>query len=172
MTAKVAVAPIPTPPAAIARAALARLTFADGYRAQVTHTQLPPPSAHSVAQAMFGEPPKVVQWLMSLRNGIVGLFGLQAAAQRSTATQTHYAGSFPVVFETSEEILLGFNDRHLDFRIWLSVSPKSDGFQVEISTLVQEHNAFGKVYLWVVMPVHRVLSRWMLARGLRHLTAI
>lgn len=72
-------------------------------------------------------------------------------------------GPFPVEFETSEEVIAGFNDRHLDFR----VSVLSTGEQVSLATWVHPHNIGGKLYLRAILPFHIAIARNALSRVAR-----
>ena len=71
-------------------------------------------------------------------------------------------GIFPVVSETPERLVAGFNDHHLDFRVVVDVAAFADGQQVTTTTLVKTHNWLGRTYLTVIMPFHRLISRTML----------
>lgn len=86
--------------------------------------------------------------LLRLRNAVVRPLGLK------TAGDTGRAG-FPVVRETEDEVVLGFDDRHLDFRI---TALKSGGV-VHISTWVRRNNALGRLYLALVLPIHALILR-------------
>ena len=62
---------------------------------------------------------------------------------------------FPVQYETTEEIIVGTDDRHLDFRI--TVLREND--MIHMGTWVRPKNVFGKIYLTVVMPFHILIVR-------------
>jgi hypothetical protein len=68
------------------------------------------------------------------------------------------AGGFPVVSRSTDEVVLGFDDRHLDFRIVAVV----DGGFVTLTTVVRWHNAWGRAYLAAIMPFHRAIAARML----------
>ena len=69
-------------------------------------------------------------------------------------------GPFPVENETDVELIAGFNDKHLDFRV--SVFAK-DG-RVSLSTWVHPHNIGGRLYLKAILPFHVLIARDALAR--------
>ena len=69
-------------------------------------------------------------------------------------------GEFPVESETGSEIVAGFNDRHLDFRVSVM---SSDG-AVSLATWVRRHNLGGRLYLALIMPFHVAIARDALAR--------
>ena len=90
---------------------------------------------------------------MALRNGLVRLAGLKAAN----------IGGFPVLSECEDQIVVGFDDSHLDFRLVIRVEPQSTGLnQVSIATLVDRHNALGRTYIAVVTPFHKLIVMRML----------
>lgn len=108
------------------------------------------------AAAIIAAFPDWARMLLRLRNLLMRPFGLRAAAP---ADQPHL-GPFPIVSETPDEILLGFDDRHLDFRISVLAS---DGL-VHCSTWVAPHNPAGRIYLTAIMPFHVLIVRNSVAR--------
>ncbi|MEU9122243.1 DUF2867 domain-containing protein [Streptomyces sp. NPDC048506] len=73
--------------------------------------------------------------------------------------------SFPVVGRTDEEVLLGQDARHLDFRASIHVA---DG-RVTLGTVVRLHNPAGRLYFALVRRVHPFMARLMLRRTHRRL---
>ena len=69
-------------------------------------------------------------------------------------------GLFPVLSETPDRLIAGFDDHHLDFRVIVDV-----GEEVTATTVVKTHNLFGRLYLAVVLPFHRVIVRHLLRRA-------
>ncbi|HEX7686809.1 MAG TPA: DUF2867 domain-containing protein [Burkholderiaceae bacterium] len=118
--------------------------FADAYRVPVP----PGMDAMAATRLAFARGPWWVRGLMALRNGVVGVFGLKAAS----------SAGFPVISQSPERVVLGFDDRHLDFRIVVALA----GGCATLTTAVRWHNAFGRAYLAVVMPFHRVIAARML----------
>ena len=128
-----------------------------------------------VATELMGSAPTWVSALLGLRNRIVGFFGLKSAELALTGQDK--IGGFPVIVHDEEHVVLGFNDKHLDFRIILSVEPEGAGHQhVSLTTLVKRHNLFGRIYILVVTPFHTLivktfLKRLAAANGLSRLSA-
>ena len=116
-------------------------------------------TAAQVAKRVFAHPPVWVRRLMSLRNTIVGFFGLKYAGNMDGDT-----GGFPVVSQSPERIVLGFDDWHLDFRIVLDIGPAAGGQNVSVTTLVDRHNLAGRIYILFVTPFHRLIVRTMLSK--------
>ena len=64
-------------------------------------------------------------------------------------------------------MLLGLNDKHLDFRIVVDVVPiGTQQRHVTATTLVRTHNLLGRAYLAAVLPFHRVIVPVLLAQTL------
>ena len=71
-------------------------------------------------------------------------------------------GLFPVLTETPERLVAGFNDHHLDFRVVVDVLPAGSGREVTATTLVLTHNCLGRAYLAAIMPFHRMIAKTLL----------
>ena len=65
-------------------------------------------------------------------------------------------GLFPIVSETSDRLVAGFNDKHLDFRVVVDVATGAIR-HVTATTLVKTHNWLGRTYLAVITPFHRLI---------------
>jgi hypothetical protein len=152
---------IPPPPTAIRAAKLMHIDFADAYSCHADRTYV---DAEQAARAVFADPPHMVRCLMALRNGIVAPFGLKASVGFSDRGLGKI-DVFPIISSTGAEVVVGGDDKHLDFRIWISIQPGLKGSEVTISTLVKINNLLGRVYLFVIMPFHKLLSRSMLQRA-------
>ena len=100
--------------------------------------------------------------LMALRNVMVRPFGLQTTHCKHVDS----VGFFPVLDETPQFIVLGFNDRHLDFRLVLDSA--SDSERTAVTTLIRRHNLLGRLYLVLVLPFHRAILRSALGRACRN----
>lgn len=69
-------------------------------------------------------------------------------------------GIFPVEAESDRELIAGFDDRHLNFR----VSVVSQGGRVFLATWVHPHNVGGWLYLKIILPFHILIARNALTR--------
>jgi hypothetical protein len=104
--------------------------------------------------------------LMALRNRIVELFGLKPGERSSASHSGPHIGIFPVLAESPDEILLGLDDRHLDFRLAVTLEATIAGtWFVTITTVFKTHNRLGKIYLATILPFHRLIARRMLGRA-------
>ncbi|MDP9573700.1 UNVERIFIED_ORG: hypothetical protein J2W66_004202 [Agrobacterium larrymoorei] len=110
-----------------------------------------PSHSLDVARRLLDHPPAWISGLMALRNGVVSVFGLKTVALAAG----EMAGGFPVVSSTPARTVLGFDDRHLDFRIVVDLEERAGGSVVRVTTLVRRKNLFGRIYLFTVGPFHR-----------------
>ncbi|GDY28319.1 DUF2867 domain-containing protein [Agarivorans sp. Toyoura001] len=69
-------------------------------------------------------------------------------------------GPFPVEIENSHELIAGFDDKHLNFRV--SVMSHNGG--VYLATWVRPHNIGGRIYLKCILPFHILIARNALFR--------
>jgi hypothetical protein len=139
---------------------LAGAEFSDAYRVAVSDTGL---DARKAAEKMFARGPRWLEALFVLRAALVAPFGLKASGVDEPAPGG-VIGIFPVLTESPERMILGFDDRHLDFRIVVDAAPAAGGRQVTTTTLVKTHNLLGRTYLAAILPFHRVVARVMLRR--------
>lgn len=100
--------------------------------------------------------PGWARFLLSIRSVLTAPFGLS----RDGPESPDKVGVFPVVVENSRELIAGFNDKHLDFR----VSVLSQEGRVFLATWVHTHNAGGQAYLRAILPFHVLIARDALAR--------
>ena len=139
---------------------LAGAQFIDAYRVAIDGTAL---DARKAAVKMFARAPRWVEALISLRNMMVAPFGLKTSGEAEPASRG-MVGLFPVVSETPQRLVAGFNDHHLDFRVVIDVAPAGRGQEVTTTTLVLTHNWLGRTYLALILPFHRLIVRAMLRR--------
>ncbi|MDO6964898.1 DUF2867 domain-containing protein [Rhizobium alvei] len=121
----------------------------DRFEAELTSPDL---TANEIAVMLLANPPGWIQGLMRLRNAVVTLVGLKTVRMAAGAS----VGGFPVVEQSPSHIVLGFDDKHLDFRIIVDVfedDPNKKSFGV--STYVRRHNLLGHIYMMFVAPFHR-----------------
>ena len=100
--------------------------------------------------------PGWVSALMRLRNLLVRPFGLN-----TEVTSPNRVGYFPLVTRNDNEMILGIDDSHLDFRISIL---RQDGL-VYFATWVRTKNRFGRFYLRLIMPFHVLIVRNAVARA-------
>ncbi len=150
--------------------------FRDSYRAPMGR---PRASVTDIFAAIFAHHPMWLKILLIVRNRIASFCGLDAPTAfeiMHPEFKSRYAvgdkiGVWPIFALTETELVAGRDNKHLDFR--LSVLKATDGetASVVVSTLCTVHNAFGKVYLFFIVPFHkwgvqRLISNAIVARRL------
>jgi hypothetical protein len=141
-----------------AGALLAGAQHVDAFRIAVDGNAL---DARRAAQLMMAKGPRWIEAMLNLRNLIVAPFGLKPSGKGEPASGG-MIGIFPVISETPERLVAGFDDHHLDFRVVVDVAAAGTGQQVTATTLVLTHNLLGRTYLAIIMPFHRLIARTML----------
>lgn len=111
-----------------------------------------PTEPHAWAQQVLGTPPGWVLGLLRLRDAVVRPLGLRTP--KGTRPET----GFPVLADHGDELLLGLDDRHLDFRVRLVVRDR----RVHVSTTVHINNRLGWLYWAFVRHLHPRVVRSML----------
>lgn len=132
--------------------------FADAFRIAIRGPRL---DARQAAQRMMGRSPRWVDRLIALRNALVAPFGLKTSGA-GEPTGKDLIGIFPVLTDTPDRLVAGFDDHHLDFRVVIDVAADGAGQQVTATTLVRTNNWFGRSYLTVILPFHRLVVRALL----------
>jgi Protein of unknown function (DUF2867) len=145
-------------PAIDSAALLPGAQFSDAWRIAIDHAAL---DARGAAERMVGRQPRWARALLVLRNILVAPFGLKRSGAREPAPGG-MIGIFPVVSETPERVVAGFNDRHLDFRVVVDVASAGVRQTVTATTLVLTHNWLGRTYLAIILPFHRLILRAMM----------
>ncbi|BAK73573.1 DUF2867 domain-containing protein [Arcobacter sp. L] len=106
--------------------------------------------------------PKLVKYLMLLRNKIMSLFGFKTEIINSNNIKDiqlgNKVGFFNIYFINEHEIIAGEEDKHLDFLVSFY---KRDTTLI-VTTLVKYNNIFGKIYMTFVKPFHKIVVKNML----------
>ncbi|WP_420415500.1 DUF2867 domain-containing protein [Roseibium sp.] len=115
------------------------------------------------------------QKLLKLRDQVVRPFGLKttkdlakdAVEKQVSELQAGDRIQFFKIYEIREdEILLGEDDWHQDFRLSI-FRRKGPSPRVYVSTCCQRHNIFGHAYLAAILPFHKMLVKQSLENGLK-----
>lgn len=140
-------------PAVDADTLLTGAQFADAFCVEVADRDL---DARRAAERMMARQPRWAEALVSLRNFLVSPLGLKTSGATPGAPR-EMIGIFPVVSETPDRLIAGFNDSHLDFRVVVDVTTPGGIRQVTLTTLVKTHNWMGRTYLTIILPFHRLI---------------
>jgi hypothetical protein len=109
--------------------------------------------------------PKWVDFLVWLRNKIVRLFGLitempdtSGIDKAKTIEPGCNVGFFNVLKRNGEDILMGNEDKHLDFVLSTYIFRNSSNERIfAITTKVKLKNTFGKAYFSCIKPFHSLI---------------
>lgn len=122
-----------------------------------------------LARFMLSNQPAWVAKLLTVRDAIVVAFGLKTAKTlRGLArTNSERINIFKIYERHSNEIILGEDDKHLDFRLSvlreMRAAPAGPSPYLILSTVVDCHNRLGRAYITLIAPFHRLV----VAAGLR-----
>ena len=119
----------------------------------------------TLAEQIIGFMPIWANILLSIRNALVAPFGLKTGSEDDTGGDVKRVGIFPVLEETENQIVLGIDDKHLDFRIVVDRQETKQAFRLRATTLVTRHNLFGRIYIALITPFHRLIVRSILMRS-------
>ncbi len=116
-----------------------------------------------VGKSFLTSDPAWVDWLFALRNRIVSLFGLKTSGARTKeAVLQNFkceigerVGLFKIFDKNEHEIILGEDDKHLDFRVSLFLDRQNN--LLTVSTIVKIHNWLGTLYFLPVKPLHQLI---------------
>ncbi|MEL6889743.1 MAG: DUF2867 domain-containing protein [Pseudomonadota bacterium] len=144
---------IDLPPDSALHARIWRGDFVDCYSVQA---DLPARAAAEIITDF----PGWARFLLVIRRVVTAPFGLS----QDGPDAPDKVGPFPVELDTDAEMIAGFDDRHLEFR----VSVLSRGGRVSLATWVHPHNLGGRLYLAAIMPFHIMVARDALARVAKH----
>lgn len=142
---------VAVPPDGLLSGALDRVDAADAYAVAVPAGMSQDPQWW--ADRLFRDPPVPVVALMAVREALVGLVGIA----RGTGDE------FATLARTDDEVLLGADAGHLDFRAVVRREPG----RVVLGTVVALRNRRGRLYWSAVRRVHPYVVRAMLARAAR-----
>ncbi|MDB5362014.1 MAG: hypothetical protein JWO51_3311 [Rhodospirillales bacterium] len=120
--------------------------------------------APAAARRMVGRMPRWTATLMALRNRIVAPLGLKHPAPAPGGSADRI-GIFPILTQTPGRIVLGLDDKHLDFRLVVDVGQAEGRRSVTATTIVKTHNWLGRTYLAAIMPFHRIIARTMVRQA-------
>lgn len=137
--------------------------FADAWQASPVSPDL---DMSQVASRLGNVTPDRVRALMKLRNRLVRPFGLVTGD--SAGTMRDGRAIFPVVSSEPGRVVLGLDDKHLDFRLVIERGAAIDGSATATATtFVRTKNLGGRLYLAAVKPFHRIIVPLMLKQALR-----
>jgi hypothetical protein len=146
--------------------------LADAYAIRLPEDAITDPEL--LARFLFAHQPSWVAWLLSMRDVLVARFGIKTTRQlrmSSRPASNERVDIFRIYERRPHEIILGEDDRHLDFRVSvmremraLSTGPRP---YLIVSTVVHCHNRLGRTYITLIAPFHRLVVESGLRRAAR-----
>lgn len=134
--------------------ALPDADWADCFELKIPNSDL---TAIAAARTMLSRFPFWVRLLIRVRDAVTSLFGLRSSSDHQ-ADELEKIGFFPVVSKSDNQVVLGFDDRHLDFRVVIDVRSDDQGRRlVDATTLVRRKILLGWIYLAIITPFHRLI---------------
>lgn len=154
---------------------LPHIDFADAFRWQLPEGQTQ--NVDVVTRAIFSQLPGWLVALLHLRDTIVLPFGLKPSFDSNTTNRQDElkpgakVGMFEVLDRTLEEIILGEDDRHLDYRVSVRLEREAGRCWVVVSTVLKFNNWLGRAYFVPVKPLHKIIVPALMRYGLEGLDA-
>jgi hypothetical protein len=125
-----------------------------------------------LARFMFSHQPAWVAKLLRARDVLVAGFGLKTAKRLEESArfeQDKHVSIFRIYERTVYEIILGEDDKHLDFRVSVFQEAREDaaggGRYLTVSTVVRCHNLLGRSYILLITPFHEMVVRSSMRRA-------
>ncbi|MGL4768254.1 MAG: DUF2867 domain-containing protein [Formosimonas sp.] len=143
---------------------LANATFYDVHQAACATGER---SALEIHLHTMAHTPRWIDGLMRVRNLIVKQLGLKDLGPLGHTNNgkpaAHYRvgerlGIFTLFYIAHNEVILTDEDTHLTVKISLYATPN----ELRITSVVHTHNWLGRVYLWVIIPFHKLIVKRML----------
>ena len=150
--------------------AYASVNFADAYAIELPSCASTNPEL--LARFIIANQASWIRRLTMIRDVLVGGFGLKTAKHLRSPN----AGSggrldfFKIYSSSPTEVVLGEDDKHLDFRLSvLCCGQSSPGAKrhLIVSTVVHCHNRLGRLYIFLIAPFHRLVIQSSLRRAAR-----
>ena len=127
-----------------------------------------------VCKAFFATAPKWINQLFNFRNILSSFSGIKSSPNANTKKSLfesfkvemgHRLGLFKVYAITKNEVVLGEDDKHLNFRIYFHIRKQTTDGKIKeltVSTAVKFNNWFGRLYFLPVKPFHKFIVPSML----------
>lgn len=143
---------------------------------QSSHLYLP---IEEIYARLMSKTPKWFDILMRLRDRIVIILGLKStqnmAGRNSLFEQTgkqfnlknttkpcKIMDFFEITALSENEIILSIKDSHLDMQTSLlrhKINRANNTCQLSLNDVIITHNVLGKIYLFFIMPIHKIIVK-------------
>jgi hypothetical protein len=162
---------VPLPPESAITRAYASTHLADAYSIELPTGASTNPEL--LARFIFAHQAPWISKLMAVRDTLVAGFGLKTArhlASLDAQSETGRLDIFKIYSTSPTEVVLGEDDKHLDFRLSVLCSGRSSpgaGRRLILSTVVHCHNRLGRLYILLIAPFHRLVVQSSLRSAAR-----
>jgi len=159
------VARVDLPQRSVLKPLYAKAGFADAFAIDLpSHAT---DDAERLATHMLMGQPRWVGWLVALRDTLVAGFGLKTSSELRDDVATDRIDFFRVYDRRRHEIVLGEDDRHLDFRLSVLVEESALCRRLVATTVVTFNHLGGRAYIAAIAPFHRLIVKSSLRRAER-----
>ena len=165
------VTPVPLPVESEVARAYESMNLADAYSISLPDGTSASPEL--LARFIFSQQAPWITGLMKVRDALVAGFGLKTSTQLTSLgvdDRAKRVGIFKIYSTTEHEIVLGEDDKHLNFRLSVLCSAQqalTGERRLVVSTAVHCHNRLGRIYIFLIAPFHRLVIRSSLRRAAR-----
>jgi hypothetical protein len=125
-----------------------------------------------LARALFERQAGWIRALTRVRDAVMATVGVKSsrAIGAAAAARGSVIGYFPLLSKSADELVVGEDDRHLDFRAAILLRRgAAAGRELVVVTVVHCHNRLGRMYLAVIAPFHRAIAQANLERVAREM---
>jgi hypothetical protein len=123
-----------------------------------------------LARAAFERQAWWIRALTRVRDVVMVTVGVKSsrAVGLAAAARGPVIGYFPVLSKSETELVVGEDDRHLDFRVTIQLrADAANGRELVVGTVVHCHSRLGRIYLTAIAPFHRAIARANLEQAAR-----
>lgn len=160
---------VPVPPESLLAPLYAGADLADAYA-----IRLPAGTDHDIEKLARSGFERQAWWIRALtrtRDAVmapVGVKSSRAVGAAAAARGLPVIGFFPVLSKNPGELVMGAEDRHLDFRLSILLRAGAAGDRELVAlTVVRCHNRLGRTYLSAIAPFHRMIAPASLEQAAR-----
>ena len=128
-----------------------------------------------LARVAFEQQAVWIRGLTQVRDTVMATVGVKTSRAIGAAAASRglqVIGYLPLLSKSAGELVMGGDDRHLDFRAAvLRRTGALGGWEMVVVTVVHCHNRLGRTYLAVIAPFHRTILRANLERAVSTMEA-
>ena len=155
---------------ALGKVVIDRANFCDAYQGSMDHPDL---GVVDIFHGIFGHRPNWMNALLIARNKAAALAGLETPSNAeilNVERRHHYAvgekiGPWPIFYLGPDELIVGRNNKHMDFRLSIMKVRENGKPSVIVSTICTVNNMFGSLYLSSIIPFHKFGVRKLIANA-------